>query len=145
MSYRKNQGRFARMIAFWVIALLLGYGFYRGGGLADFIRGWMGEGNDQTLIDNFPLVTQLRVSTLIATAILAVILFVASRILNRPQLADLLIDTEGEMKKVTWPTWGEVAQGTMAVATMVTVLFLFLTGVDLLFAKVMTSLLPGQN
>ncbi|MCR9247587.1 MAG: preprotein translocase subunit SecE [bacterium] len=143
MSYRKNQGRYARMIAFWVVALLLGYGFFNSGGLADNISGWMGKASDTVLVDNFPLVTQLRISTLIAAGLLAAVLFVLSRILNKPKVADLLIDTEGEMQKVTWPGWGEVAQGTMAVTSMVVVLFLFLTGVDLLFSSIMTYLAAG--
>ncbi|MCA8951868.1 MAG: preprotein translocase subunit SecE [Planctomycetes bacterium] len=143
MSYRKNQGRYARMTAFWVVALLLGYGCFRGGGLADVVGGWLSE--DRVLIDNFPLVSQLRVSTLIAAGVLVAALFVTARILNGPKIADLLIDTESEMHKVTWPNWGEVAQGTMAVTAMVLVLFFFLTGVDLLFARVMTMLIPGAS
>lgn len=141
MSYRKNQGRYARMIAFWAVALLLGYGCFRRGGLANVLSRWMTE--DAVLIDNFPLVKQLSMSTIIVAGILAVTLFILSRILNRPKLADLLIDTEGEMRKVTWPGWGEVAQGTMAVTTTVAVLFLFLTGVDLLFTEVMSMVFPS--
>lgn len=143
MSYRKNQGRYARMIAFWAVALLLGYGCFRGGGLASVISRWLTT--DSVLIDNFPIVHQLKVSTLIAAAVLGTLLFFASRILNGPRLADLLIDTEGEMRKVTWPGWGEVAQGTLAVTSMVIVLFLFLTGVDFLFVRVVVMLIPGAG
>jgi preprotein translocase SecE subunit len=131
------------MIAFWAVALLLGYGCFRGGGLASVVGRWLS--NDTLLIDNFPLVHQLKVSTLIAAGVLAALLFGCSRILNGPRLADLLIDTEAEMRKVTWPGWGEVVQGTMAVTSMVIVLFLFLTGVDALFVRVILMLIPGTG
>ena len=75
--------------------------------------------------------------------ILAAICFVTHQILNRPQVADLLINTETELHKVTWPGWNEVVQGTIAVTGMVVVLFLFLTGVDLLLIQVMSLLISG--
>lgn len=143
MSYRKNQGRYARMIAFWAVALLLGYGCFRSGGLSSVVSRWMTE--DAVIIDNFPIVQQLRTSTLIVAGVLAVTLFLLTRLLNKPKLADLLIDTEGEMHKVTWPGWSEVAQGTVAVASMVAILFAFLTIIDLLFARIMFVLIPSAG
>ena len=47
------------------------------------------------------------------------------------------------MQKVTWPTWGETWQGTMAVTAMVAVLFVFLTAVDLGLLKVLSMLMAG--
>ena len=127
MSYRKNQGRYARMIAFWAVALLLGYGCFRRGGLANVLSRWMTE--DAVLIDNFPLVKQLSMSTIIVAGILAVTLFILSRILNRPKLADLLIDTEGEMRKVTWPSQKELISNTVVtiIASIMISLFIFAT------------------
>lgn len=144
MTYRKHQGRYARMLAFWAITLLLAYGIFHSSGLVTMLGRWMGA-SDQSLIDPFPLVGKLRTSTLIGAGILIVVVGLVHRILNRPYLADLLIETEAEMQKVTWPAWGEVVQGTIAVTGMVAVLFLFLTGVDLLLAKVMWMFVPGGN
>lgn len=142
MSYRKNQGRYARMIAFWSVALLLGFGFFRGGGLVDMMGRWMGE-SDATIIESFPLLNALNVSSLVVIAIYAVALIAMTRIFNQPRLADLLIDTETEMQKVTWPGWSEVVQGTMAVTGMVAVLFVFLTAIDLLLTEGVNMLLLG--
>jgi len=142
VSYRKNQGRYARMLAFWAVALLLVYGCFHGGGFIHLLDRWMGDANT-TIIDPFPLVGKLKVSTLIVLGGLGAALFFIHSVLNRPKVADLLIDTESEMQKVTWPTWNEVVQGTVAVTGMVIVLFVFLTGVDLLLAKLMHMLIVG--
>ena len=144
MSYRKDQGRYARMLAFWAVTLLIGYGIFPAGGLVSLMDRWMGSSNP-VLMDPFPLVGKLKLSTLIGAGLLGVLCLVVHRILNRPKLADILIETEAEMVKVTWPSWPEVVQGTVAVTGMVLVLFAFLTGVDLLLAKVMTMLMQGST
>lgn len=143
MSYRKNDGRYARMFAFWALFLLVAYGCFHGGGLETVVARWMGESNP-TLISQFPLLGQLRGSTCVALGVLAVLGFVIHALLNRPRLADALIDTENEMVRVTWPTWGETWQGTMAVTAMVAVLFVFLTVVDLGLVMAM-NLLMGRG
>lgn len=144
MSYRKDQGRYARMLAFWAVTLLMAYGIFHAGGLVSLLDRWMADSNP-TLIDPFPLVGKLKLSTVVGAGLLAAICFLLHGLLNRPQLADLLIDTETEMHKVTWPAWNEVVQGTLAVTGMVLVLFLFLTGVDLLLTQIMMLLMPGGN
>ena len=143
MSYRKNQGRYARMLAFWAVTLLLVYGCFHAGGFVHLLDRWMGDSNI-TIVDPFPLVGKLKLSTLIAIGGLGVAVLFIHSVLNRPKVADLLIDTESEMQKVTWPGWNEVVQGTIAVTSMVVVLFVFLTGVDLLLARLM-MLLMGEG
>jgi preprotein translocase SecE subunit len=140
VSYRKNQGRYARMLAFWAVTLMLVYGCFHAGGFVHLLDRWMGSANS-VLIDPFPLVGKLKVSTLVVLGGLGLALLFIHSVLNRPKVADLLIDTEAEMQKVTWPGWNEVVQGTIAVTGMVFVLFVFLTGVDLLLAKVMILLM----
>lgn len=140
MSYRKNEGRYARMFAFWALFLLVAYGCFHGGGLSDLLRGWLGDSNT-TYIDPFPILGTLETSTCIALGFWLVVGFTIWRILNRKRLADALIDTEAEMEKVTWPTWNETWQGTLAVAAMVTVMFIYLFLVDLGLTKVMMILM----
>ncbi|MFK7740587.1 MAG: preprotein translocase subunit SecE [Planctomycetota bacterium] len=140
MSYRKKEGRYARMIAFWSIWLLVGYGCFHGGGLADNLNVWMGDSN-QTYIDPFPILGTLKLSTCIALGVWAVVGIAISWVLNRKVIADTLIDTEAEMTKVSWPTWTETWHGTLAVAVMVVVLLIFLVLVDLGLAQVMEMLL----
>ena len=142
MSYRKNDGRYARMFAFWALFLLVAFGCFHGGGLSDMLNAWM-EGSNPTFTDPFPILGTLKMSTCIALGVWLVIGFVMSRILNRPRIADALIDTEAEMQKVTWPSWSETWHGTLAVAAMVLVLFVYLFVVDSGLAQVMLMLLGG--
>lgn len=130
------------MIAFWAILLLCAYGCFHSGGLVSVLDRAMGESNP-VLIDPFPLLGRLRVSTCIVLGVMLLVGVVTYALLHRPKIADVLIDTELEMQKVTWPSWGEAWQGTMAVTIMVVVLFLFLSAVDLLFSKTMLMLVGG--
>jgi preprotein translocase subunit SecE len=142
VSYRKDQGRYARMITFWAIMLLVAYGCFHSGGLVNFLDRSMGDSNP-VLIESFPLVGRLRVSTCVVLGVLLLTGIVVQALMHRPKIADTLIETELEMQKVTWPTWGEAWQGTMAVTMMVVVLFLFLSAVDLLLLKAMHMLTGG--
>ncbi|MCB9887860.1 MAG: preprotein translocase subunit SecE [Planctomycetes bacterium] len=142
MSYRKDQGRYARMLAFWGLTLLVMYGCFYSGGLVSVLDRWLGDANT-TYVDPFPLLGKLKTSSLIALGVLVAVAFGFHLIMARPKVADALVETENEMRKVTWPTWGEAWQGTMAVTAMVVVLFLFLTGVDLMLITVMEMLMPG--
>ena len=142
MSYRKDQGRYARMAAFWALLSLAAYGCFHGGGLSDLFENWLGASN-QVFIDPFPILKTLKTSTLLALGALAAIAFSIHSILNRPRVADALIETEAELMKVTWPSWGEAWQGTLAVTAMVVILFAFLTVADLGLIKVMLMLMGG--
>jgi preprotein translocase SecE subunit len=102
----------------------------------------MGEANP-VLIDPFPLLDTLKVSTCIAIGVLLVSSMLIYGVLRRSKIAATLTETELEMQKVTWPTWGEAWHGTMAVAVMVLVLFVFLSVVDLLFTQAMFMLMGG--
>ena len=67
----------------------------------------------------------------ISLGIVGAIGFTLYRLLNRPRVADMLIDTEGELRKVTWPTFADTWKGTLAVVVTVTFLLVFLTTADL--------------
>jgi len=144
VSYRKDQGRYARLVAFVGLVMLVGYGCFHGGGLVTTLDGWLGDGN-ATYVDPFPLLGSLKTSTVIALGVAAFTAFVIHSILNRPRVADSLIETEEEMHKVTWPTWPETWNGTMAVVGMVLVLFVFLTVVDVVLLEVFGRLWGGGS
>ncbi len=142
MSKTTEQGRYARMVMFWGITLLVGYGCFHGGGLVTVLdRTILPASANPTLVEQFPLVGSLKVSTLIAMALVGATMLAVRSFSNRARVNQTLIDTESEMLKVTWPTWGETWSGTVAVAVMVAVLFGFLTLIDVLLAEVMRSLL----
>jgi preprotein translocase SecE subunit len=132
------------MFAFWALTALVAYGCFHGGGLVHQFDRWLGDKN-QTYVPSFPLLKTLNTSTVITLGIFAVAGFCIHRILSRPRIANTLRDAEGEIAKVTWPTWAEAWQGTIAVLVMVGVLFLFLTLADLLLIKVMDMLIGGGS
>jgi preprotein translocase SecE subunit len=132
------------MVAFWGLTLLVMYGCFHGGGFITFLNGLLGE-SDTTLVDPFPLLGVLRISGTIAIGLVAVCAWLFHSLLNRPKVADTLIDTEGEMNKVTWPTWAETYAGSLAVAGMVLVLFVFLTGADLFLSWFMQRFVGGAS
>ena len=113
MAYKKDQGRFARMSAFWALLFLFGWGCLRPEGLVGSLRSWIGTRD--AWIDPFPLLGTHDLPMAIAIGAGVVIGIALNRILNRPPIADLLIETESELRKVTWPTPGDTWKGTLAV------------------------------
>jgi len=63
-------------------------------------------------------------------AILLAFLAGAYYLANRPKTTDFLIETETEMKKVTWPTYREVLAATVVVIVVVIILGVYLFGID---------------
>ena len=139
MAYKKDQGRYARMVAFWGLFLLMAYGCL--GSLVYSLEGWLELGPDSAWIKPFPLLGEFNPATAIGVGVLAVVGFVIYRLLNRPRAADLLIETETELRKVTWPSFADTWAGTLAVVVTVAFLLLYLTGADFLLGFALKRLM----
>lgn len=113
------------MAAFWALVGLVAYGCL--GGLVHVVDRWVGA---KPWLPQFPLLGKFGVGEVVALGVLAVAGFVIYRWLNRPKVADMLIDTEAELRKVTWPSAKETWAGTIAVAVTVVVLLAFLLTAD---------------
>ncbi len=63
----------------------------------------------------------------------------------KPESCDFLIATEGEMRKVNWPTQREVIGSTWIVICTIFFMFLLLFGADALFQWIggVTGVIPG--
>ena len=72
---------------------------------------------------------------------LTLTLFLAHRWLESPKIADLLIDTETELRKVTWPSGQEVLNSSIVVVVCVVVLMAFLAGADWFLARLVNPIL----
>ena len=129
MAYKPDQGRLARLAAFWSLAILLFYGctslhaeLMRFPVLAD------------PLIPGFAkipvLALRLNGALLITTAVLAGCWWALYTWLNRPKYAELLIETESELRKVTWPSFQEAVNSSVVVIVCVAFLMAFLAGAD---------------
>lgn len=142
MAYKKDQGRYARMTAFWGLFLLAADGCLRG--LQSSLRGWFPAwGTDWT--DPLPLIGEVDAAKLVSVLVLALIGYTLHRILNRPKVADTLIETEGELKKVTWPSGSETWTGTIAVIVTVLVLLVYLFAADILLSQVLPPLMGATS
>lgn len=108
--YKQGQGRWARGVGAAALAAVGIWGAFE-------TAGWM---------ENYHPYIRLAVPG----AVLLAFLWGAYYVANRPKVADFLIETETEMKKVTWPTSREVLSATVVVIVVVIILGMFLFGVD---------------
>ena len=144
MGYRKEHGRYARMSAFWVLFGLVAYGCFSG--LVHRLRIWFGESVQKPYVENLPLIGDVDLAMIITIVVLAVCGVAIHLVLNRPKSADLLIDTEAELRKVTWPTGSETWNGTVAVVITVAVMLFYLAFADFLLAELLTPIMTvGPN
>jgi preprotein translocase SecE subunit len=144
MAYKKDQGRLARMAAYWSLALLILYGcqsFYA------ILPTWS-EKLGQPLSKAWPKIPilgwNLNPALLIAGALLGASWYVLYRWQQTPKVADLLIETETELTKVTWPTMGDAVNSSLVVVAVVLFLMTFLAGSDALLGWWTTRVLLGK-
>ena len=144
MAYKQDQGRLARMAAYWSLALLILYGcrsFYL------LLPGWW-PGLGKPLVATQPKIPilgwNLNGSLLIAGALLAVSWYLLYRWQQTPKVADLLIDTETELTKVTWPTMSDAVNSSLVVVAVVLFVMTFLAGSDALLGLWTSKVLLGR-
>ena len=146
MGYKSEQGRMARMAAFWTLAVLVFYGCTS---LAGFLSGQWPEQLARPLVASAPKVPvlgmELTPAFLISTLIFLAGTFFLYRWLERPKNADLLIETEHELRKVTWPTMSEVINSSVVVILFVLFLMGFLAFADWILARVTQVILFGKG
>lgn len=131
------------MATFWSLALLLLFG-------CNFLHLTISTYSDSLKepLGGFeiPIVAiPLSPSFLICLAIFAVGMFAIFTWQQSPKVADLLIDTEAELKKVTWPTMQEVVNSSLVVIVSVAILMGFLAGTDMVLGKILKWLIFRQG
>lgn len=134
--YRSEEGRLARGTAFWMLVALAYYGAMT---LYHFLSwDWA-----QRVLGGYviPVVEiPLTPAFLIAAGVFLGSLLAIRYALNHPKLADLLIDTEAEMRRVTWPSWSETWNGSIVVVVTVIAMLILLAGADLLLTRIFEDL-----
>lgn len=143
MAYKKDQGRMARMAAFWTLAILSVYGCTRLHGELTARFDSMAQPLLGTRIPFLGL--DLTPALLIAFVLAAGALTLLYRYLERPKNADLLIQTESELRKVTWPTLQDTINSSMVVLLTVLILMAFLAGSDFVLGKWANLILLGPG
>ena len=64
--------------------------------------------------------------------------------MEKPKNADLLIETESELRKVTWPTLDETVDGSIVVMVVVIFLMGFMAGADYVLGEVFGRIITGR-
>ena len=124
----------ARMTAFWSGTIFLFYGcvsLHR-----ELTSQFVGISKPIGGIEVPVLGMELSVALLIAAGVFAGAIFLFYRWLERPKQADTLIDTESEMKKVTWPSLSETMSGSITVIMTVLILMAILAVFDYLLGDI---------
>jgi preprotein translocase SecE subunit len=141
--FKPDEGRNARQAAFW-----LGEGmiFFACFALSGTLQGFSGEMRS-ALSDSFPELPLLGVRLSAAFLIAAAVFFGGSfawvRWLGRERIANHLIEVEGEMQKVTWPTFAEASNSSIVVIVMVLILMGFLALSDFILGEIFQVVLWG--
>ena len=137
-KYKEDQGRLARMAAFWLLTLLCFFG-------SNFLFEQLIT--SETLREpiggmRIPVISvDVSPAFLISSIVCVVSVFFVYRWEQKPKVADLLIDTEAELRKVTWPTMEEVINSSMVVIVFVLFLGVFLAFADLVLTRIVRVLL----
>lgn len=141
MAYKQDQGRMARMAAYWSLAILVFYGCHS---LHGELNGRVDALQNDLLGAPLPVLgLTVNGAFLIAAGCLALGLYMLHRWQETPKVADLLIETENELKKVTWPTLPEAINASIVVLITVAILMVFLAGSDWLLGKAFSRILLG--
>lgn len=141
--HRPAEGHLARTLAAWA---LTGFAVYGCVSLHRSAQGW-GVGWRTPLGDaSLPVLGVGLSPAFLLASVVFLASFVAIRFyLERPRSADLLISTEEEMRRVTWPSTSDVVDSSLVVIATVLVLGVFLAGSDALLGSVFRFLLfPGK-
>lgn len=143
MAYKQDQGRMARMAAFWTLAALLTYGCVQ---LHSQLTSYFDDLAQPIAGIRIPILgLDLSPALLIAVLVAAAALWLLYRFLDKPQYAELLIQTESEMRKVTWPTLQDAINSSIVVLVTVVVLMGFLAGSDYLLGRWANFILLGGD
>jgi preprotein translocase SecE subunit len=141
-TYRADQGRYVRLATFWSLVALWFYGTYRFYEVLVNLKWGWAQFLQVRLVEEMPLLEwPLTPAALVA---LAVFLGGAAGLqlwLNRPQVADTLIETEAELRKVTWPTARDTVNASVVVIIAVVVIFLMLGAFDFVLAQTVERIL----
>ena len=141
--YKPDEGRNARQTAFWLGMGMLFFGCYA---LRGTLEGF-GASMRSPLVEGFAEVPLLGVRLTLSFAIAAAVFvggaFLWVRWLGKEKVSDHLIEVEGEMRKVTWPSFAEASNSSIVVIVMVLILMAFLAASDFVLGRIFDALIWG--
>ncbi len=136
--YKEGHGVFVRRVAFVSLALLLFWGGLTLYGWLQF--SWVKEAR---WVDyEIPVVRQyIDPAFVISWLVIIGGSILLYRLLNSPKAADFLIETDTEVRKVTWPTWNDALSSSLIVLLFVAVMTSFIFICDFVMNKIVGLIL----
>ncbi len=130
--YKSGQGRIVRTAAACTVAAFLIYGSIA---LYGFVQaGWWTD-----MLVEVPVADmRIRIGHVVSVAVFALATLACYvLLLNRPRIADFLIEVEGEMYKVAWPSSAESRGSSSVVIISILLMGAFLFAIDQLLGVLM--------
>jgi preprotein translocase SecE subunit len=145
--YKPEQGNFARTTTLLLLGSLLVFGChslyywllsFRG---TDASPGFMVRdlSGGPVPVLGIPLTPALATASLVGLAGL----YVLYRLINRPKVADMLIESETEMRKCTWPSPRETVTSSVVILVVMLFFTAVLAGMDFILNEFMTGVVFG--
>jgi len=132
--YKKGQGKIVRLCAFISSLLLVLLGCYELYKLPSLKSWWWQDilipKADRTYSWFERLGAGVKPILILAIGVFIVATYLLFLVFNKPKVADFLIETEGEMRKVSWPKRKEYWTASVVVIVLIIVISLFLFAVD---------------
>ena len=138
LSYKPEQGTYARGS---VLGLMTALAFYGATSLQSFLRwDWARKDLGFTIpVLEISVTPGFLISTLVFVGMVALVRFGV----NHQKLADLLIDTEGELRRVTWPSWPDTWHGSVVVVITVVTMLVILAVFDAVLTQIFEGVIFG--
>jgi preprotein translocase subunit SecE len=119
--YKRGQGKYTRLCSAFAAAIIVGLGclqlYYE---LEASSWGWSPKAS-------------LWIATMVPAGLFVILTVLVFWLVNKQQVADFLIASEGEMKKVSWSSKQEIAVSTFIVIIVVVIMAILLGTADLSF------------
>jgi len=137
-KYKQDQGTYSRTTGMVMLGALAVYGCYT---LYYFLLSFRETflSNDLLGGDVPILGAPVTPALLIAIAAGVLLLLWLQRTLDKPKVADLLIESETEMRKCTWPTWDETFTSSLVVLIVMVFFMALLAGMDIGLNRIMVD------
>ncbi|MCB9831864.1 MAG: preprotein translocase subunit SecE [Planctomycetes bacterium] len=125
--YKKGEGKLTRRVAFYSLLALSVWGFKT---LAIQLSSFKWA-NTELLGFEMPYYKlPLTIGVALSIALNVVLGIWLFKLLNGEKVAPTLIETEAELKKVSWPSWEDARQSTVIVLIFVAATAVYLTAVE---------------
>jgi preprotein translocase subunit SecE len=135
--YKKGQGNWARLAAYLLGGVLVVFGAFS-------LYGAINVPNQNVIAAAVPIVGDITMYKVIAAVVGIAGLLGLHLLLNRPRSVDTMVETEQEMRKVSWPTGKEVWNATIIVAFVTILLAVLMWGLDVVLRKLFLLFFGGD-